>query len=88
MSSNNGHSSAGQQDNRLYVINVEDWTASVKLNWDKEYCFQKKPGEDYFHLLLCGEIFVQTGDEKYCLNCAFRRGIVTTDRLNWQKEEI
>jgi hypothetical protein len=72
-------------DVRLYLPDAEGWSAHVKQSWDKEYCFQKKPGEDFFHLLMHGEVYLQNGDEKFCLWCALRRGIVTHDRLNWQK---
>lgn len=72
-------------DDRLYLPRREGWTAHVKSGWEKEYCYQKNPGEDYFHLLLSGEIYLQRGDEKYCLNCARRMGLVTSDRLYWQR---
>ena len=77
-------SSGATGDMRLYAPAPEGWAAHIKQSWDKEYCFSKSPGEDYFHLLMSGEIFVQHGDEKYCLTCAVRHGILTTDRLNWQ----
>lgn len=73
-----------EQDIRLYVLEPENWQARVKQDWEKEYCYQKNPGEDYFHRLVAGEVFFQREDERYCLNCALRRGIVTYDRLNWQ----
>jgi hypothetical protein len=72
-------------DIRLYVALPDGWSAHVKQSWDKEYCFHKKPGEDFFHLLMHGEIYVQKDDERLCLQCAFRDGVVTHDRLNWQK---
>lgn len=72
-------------DIRLYIAQPEGWQAHVKQSWDKEYCFQKKPGEEYFHLLMHGEVYLQHDDEKYCLQCALRRGTLTHDRLNWQK---
>lgn len=71
-------------DARLYVTDPADWTAHVKNDSSKAYCYQKNPGEDYFHLILSGEIYLQCGDEKLCLQCALRRGVVTTDRLFWQ----
>lgn len=71
-------------DVRLYVPDSEDWRACVKVDSEKAYCYQKNPGEDYFHLILGGEIFLMNGDEKLCLRCALRRGVVTTDRLFWQ----
>ena len=72
-------------DSRLYVPEIAGWRAQIKTTWDKFYCFAKNPGEEYYHLLLQGEIFLQHGDEMYCLNCARRMGIVTTDRQFWQK---
>ncbi|MFQ5730997.1 MAG: Clp protease N-terminal domain-containing protein [Planctomycetaceae bacterium] len=71
-------------DSRLYVASQEGWRAKIKRGWDKAYCYSKAPGEDGFHLLLAGEIYVQRDDEKFCLNCARRHGILTADRLHWQ----
>ena len=71
-------------DGRLYLPRKDNWVAQVKGGWEKEYCYLKNPGEDYFHLLLSGEIYLQRNDEKYCLNCARRMGLVTHDRLHWQ----
>ncbi len=70
---------------RLYVPEQDRWTAAIKRDWLKEYCFGQNPGEDFYHLLLCGEIYLQHGTEKYCLNCALRHGFVTHDRTSWQK---
>ena len=70
-------------DRRLYVP-LEGWQAHVKRGWEKEYCYAQNPGEDFFHLILSGEIYLQRDSEKYCLNCALRNGLVTGDRLYWQ----
>ena len=72
-------------DARLYVTDPAMYQARSKQDWEREYCFAQNPGEDYFHMLMTGEIYIQAGDEKYCLACAARRGMVTTDRLNWQR---
>jgi hypothetical protein len=73
------------RDARLYVLSPEGWEARVKHTWDKEYCYAQNPGEDFFHLLLAGEVYLLRDNEKYCLSCALRRGIVTTNRVNWQR---
>lgn len=73
-------------DCRLYVPHPEGWKAQIKVGWEKHYCYAKNPGEDYFHLILNGEIFLSNGDEKLCLRCAARQGIITTDRLYWQHQ--
>lgn len=76
-------SSAGE-DLRVYVPKNEGWEARIKPSAVKEYCYFQAPGEDHFHLLMIGELFLQKGHEKVCLNCARRLGIVTTERLHWQ----
>lgn len=71
-------------DARLYVPFAEGWTAHIKTDYGKDYCFFQNPGEDYFHLLLGGEIYLQRGTEQCCLSCALRHGFATSDRLYWQ----
>jgi hypothetical protein len=74
-----------QAEARLYVVEHEGWTSAIKHDWNKEYCFAQNPGENHYHLLLSGEIYLQRGTEKYCLSCALRHGFVTRDRTFWQK---
>lgn len=71
-------------DRRLYFPDSDGWTLGVKSG-PREYCSHRNPGEEWFHLLLDGELFLQFGEEKVCLNCAFRNGLLTDDRLFWQK---
>lgn len=75
-------------DLRLYVPDALLWTVRVLTKTDRQYCHQHAPGEDYFHLIAPGEIYVEGDEEKLCLNCAFRRGIITQDRLFWQRREL
>lgn len=72
-------------DVRVYVPEPEAIDVRVMRGGEREYCFAQNPGEDYFHLLMAGEIYIQYGDEKFCLNCASRRGLITNDRLYWQR---
>lgn len=69
---------------RVYVPYPENWNVRIKTDGIREYCHFKSPGEDYYHLLLQGEIFLEYGEVRYCLNCAHRHKIVTDDRLFWQ----
>lgn len=71
-------------DTRLYVPDNEDWDVHIKRDSDRLYCYSKHPGQDWFHLLLNGEIYVSRQHEKYCLRCALRMGFLTEDRLFWQ----
>lgn len=71
-------------DSRLYLPDTGEWEACIKRDSDKIYCYQKSPGQDYYHLILSGELYLKNGHEKLCLTCALRRGVVTHDRLHWQ----
>jgi hypothetical protein len=71
---------------RLYVPEHQGWTATIKQGWSKEYCCLQRPGEDFYHLLVSGEIYLQHGTEKYCLACSLRHGFATRERNHWQKE--
>lgn len=71
-------------DTRLYVPDNEDWDVHIKRDSERAYCYAKLPGEDWFHLLLTGEIYISRQHEKYCLRCALRMGFLTDDRLFWQ----
>jgi len=71
-------------DTRLYVPDYQEWQIHIKQNSDRNFCFSKHPGEDWFHLLLAGEIYLSRQHEMYCLRCALRLGYLTEDRLFWQ----
>ena len=71
-------------DFRLYVPDHEDWDVKIKRDSERIYCYSKSPGQDYFHLILGGEIYVTRQHERYCLECALRMGFLTQDRLFWQ----
>jgi hypothetical protein len=71
---------------RLYLPLHEGWSVGIKRDWSKEYCFLKNLGEDYYHLLMSGEIYVEHGSDKYCLNCALRHGYLTRNRTFWQRD--
>jgi len=72
-------------DARVYVPRNDGWQAKVKHGWEKLFCYLKHPGDDAFHMILNGEVYLQRGDEKYCLDCALRHGFATRDRLYWQR---
>ncbi len=76
------------RDHRLYVPKMAGWEAVIKQTWEQEYCYSKNPGEDWFHLLANGELYIQRGTEKFCLSCALRLKILTRNRLFWQKGSL
>ena len=72
-------------DSRIYVPAHDGINVLIKRDSHKEYCFHKFPHEDHFHLMLEGEIFLEIGHERYCLECANILGLISDDRLYWQK---
>ncbi len=60
---------------RMFVFE-RGWRAGVKTGSEREMCHMMAPGQDFYHRLGDGEVFVQQGTEKLCLACAFRRGLI------------
>lgn len=71
-------------DGRLYLPDHADWEVHIKRDSERVYCYAKLPGEDWFHLILSGELFVSRQHERYCMRCALRLNFLTQDRLFWQ----
>lgn len=71
-------------DVRLYLPDSVEWQPAVKRDSEKVYCYQKNHGEDFFHLISTGELYLTRDDEKLCFRCALRDGILTQDRMHWQ----
>ena len=55
------------------------WRVGVKTGSDREFCYMRAPGQDFYHRLLDGEVFLQRDDEKLCLACASRRGLIVAE---------
>ena len=73
-------------DARLYLPGwKEGWQVRVKTTWEREYCFAMNPDEEFHHLLMAGELYVEFDEEKFCLECARRRGVISDDRLYWKR---
>jgi hypothetical protein len=63
---------------RLFLFEP-GWQIGRKNGSDREFCYTIAPGQDFYHRLLDGEIFVYRADEKVCLPCAARRGLLNVD---------
>jgi len=62
---------------RRLFIHEPGWRIGRKAGSTREFCYAMAPGQDYYHRLLDGEIFVYHGDERLCLACAERRGLLS-----------
>jgi hypothetical protein len=61
---------------RLF-LHEPGWRVELKAGSDREFCYMTAPGQDYYHRLLDGEVYLVRGDEKLCLACAERRGLLS-----------
>ncbi|MDE2508599.1 MAG: hypothetical protein KGM43_15415 [Planctomycetota bacterium] len=53
------------------------WRVALKAGSGRVYCYVIAPGDDHYHRLADGEIYLHRGDEKVCLACAGRRGLLS-----------
>jgi hypothetical protein len=63
---------------RLFLFE-RGWKVCVKCDSQREFCYMMAPGQEYYHRLLDGELFLARDDEKLCLECAMRRGLITLE---------
>jgi hypothetical protein len=61
---------------RRMFLTEPGWVMSIKAGSDRVFCYMMAPGQDYYHRLLDGEIFLVRDDERLCLGCAARRGLL------------
>jgi hypothetical protein len=60
---------------RMFVFE-RGWSVGMKTGSHRELCHMMAPGQDFYHRLGDGEVYVQQNTEKLCLACAFRRGLI------------
>lgn len=61
---------------RLFVFE-SGWRVSIKRGSGREFCYQMAPGQNYYHRLQDGEIYLHHHEERLCLACAIRRGLIS-----------
>lgn len=60
---------------RLFVREA-GWQVGHKTDSMREFCYMTAPGQDFYHRLDAGELFLYRGDERLCIPCAERRGLL------------
>jgi hypothetical protein len=60
---------------RMFIFEP-GWRVGVKTGSIRELCHMIAPGQDYYHRLLDGEIFLVRDGERLCFTCASRRGLI------------
>ena len=61
---------------RLF-LHEPGWRVSLKVGSIREFCYAMAPGQDYYHRLLDGEVYLHNLEERLCLACAERRGLLS-----------
>ncbi len=77
MIADDSQESAGMTAPRLFLFEP-GWQIVRKSGSEREFCYTIAPGEDFYHRLLDGEIYLYRADEKVCMPCAARRGLLTS----------
>lgn len=52
------------------------WRISIKQGSDRLFCYLTHPEETHYHRIMDGEIYLIRDEEKICLPCAERRGLL------------
>lgn len=60
---------------RLFLLEP-GWRVAQKVGSSREFCYMTAPGQDYYHRVYDGEIILLRGDERLCMACAERRGVL------------
>jgi hypothetical protein len=62
---------------RRLFVHEPGWRIGMKVGNEREFCYMMAPGQDYYHRLYDGEVFLRRADERLCLACAERRGLLS-----------
>jgi len=82
---------------RRLFLREPGWKVAQKAGSEREHCFIMAPGQDFYHRLQDGEIYIYRGNERLCAACAERRGLLTheakslrepIDSIDFDAEEI
>lgn len=68
---------APSEAGRRLFVHEPGWRISIKRGSDRVFCHMMAPGQDYYHRLLDGELFLHQDSERLCLSCAARRAIIS-----------
>jgi hypothetical protein len=66
----------GTYSGRLF-LHEPGWHVGLKVGSERTFCYMIAPGQDFYHRIFDGEIFLYRSDERICMACATRRGVIT-----------
>ncbi len=84
MTDTGSESSVPARGQRLY-LHEPGWQIAQKHGSVREFCYMMAPGQDYYHRLLDGEIYLFSNEERLCVACAERRGLISYEPKGLQE---
>ena len=60
-----------------FFLHEPGWRIGLKVGSEREFCYMVAPGEEHYHRIGSGELYVFNSDERLCFACAQRRGVLT-----------
>lgn len=79
MSSSLGRHGHPPHDLRVYVCEP-GFLPAVNIEDARLFCHAHEESSEAFHRIAIGELYLNQGIENYCLNCSYRRGLLTLER--------
>lgn len=73
------HHGEPPHDLRVYQRDTT-YVPQINLADTRMYCHAQQEGEEYYHRIALGEVYLNRDDENFCLNCGFRRGLISLER--------
>src|SRR5262249_21663197 len=75
---NPSESDAPAESTRIF-LREPGWRIGHKVGSVREFCYMMAPGQDYYHRLLDGEVYLYNAEERLCFACAERRGLLSRE---------
>src|SRR5947208_3597756 len=66
---------------RLFLFEP-GWQIAQKVGSSRLFCYAMNPGEEFYHRISDGEIFLYNAEERYCIPCALRRNLLSFEPRN------
>lgn len=60
-----------------FFLHEPGWRIGLKVGSEREFCYMMAPGEEGYHRISSGELYIFNSDERLCFACAQRRGVLT-----------
>ena len=70
-------SASGELRPRRLYLHEPGWEIGHKQGSEREFCYTMAPGQSDYHRLYAGELYLFNSEERLCVACAERRGLLS-----------